>query len=301
MRRFSAIALGCALIGAQAAAAVPLTPAGNGHLVAPVFVNGKGTLPFVVDTGADGSYGYEWFARQQGLEKGEPMSVEGMTGAAMMTRYRIASISLDGRTIHDVEALGLPDRKDAEIEAGVIGNDLMDGALVAFDFPCRTITVTPKPVAIDSILNAPAEMVEGKPVPDGTQLAFTVRVNGVSGTAILDTGSRGTEINPIFAQEAGIEKGEKGDTLYGAAGRALDTHMATIERLSFGGHTVSNVSAKIAALPVFDSFGLGEQPAMIFGMNAMAGLRLLYDHEGRRFWFDRSRCEAQDPSISGGM
>lgn len=290
MRRFTAIALGCALLGAQAASTVPLTPAGNGHLVAPVFVNGKGTLPFVIDTGADGSYVYEWFARQQGLTKGEPMRVKGMTGAAMMNRYRIESLSVDGRTIRNVEALGLPDRKDAEIEAGVIGNDLMDGALVAFDFPCRTISVTPKPVAINTMLNAHAAMVEGKPVPDGTQLAFTVNVNGVRGTAILDTGSRGTEINPVFAQKAGIRLGGKGDALYGAAGHKFDTHAATIERLSFAGHTEQDVAVKVADLPIFVSLGLGDKPAMIFGMNAMASFRLLYDHERRRFWFDRSRC-----------
>lgn len=63
------------------------------------------------------------------------MKVEGITGAAMMNRYRLASLSLDGKTIRNVEALGLPDRKGAEIEAGVIGNDLMDGRSSHSTFP----------------------------------------------------------------------------------------------------------------------------------------------------------------------
>lgn len=150
--------------------------------------------------------------------------------------------------------------------------------------------MAPKPVAIDTMLNAPAAMVEGKPVPDGTQLAFRVTVNAVRETAILDTGSRGTEINPAFAQKAGIAFGGKGDELFGAAGHKFNTQAATIKRLSFAGHTEQDVAVKVADLPVFASFGLGDKPAMIFGMNAMAGYRLLYDHDGRRFWFDRSGC-----------
>jgi hypothetical protein len=28
------------------------------------------------------------------------------------------------------------------------------------------------------------------------------------------------------------------------------------------------------------------KPAMIFGINAMQGLRVIYDHQAKRFWFD---------------
>lgn len=45
MRPISAIAASCLLLSANAGSSVPLTPAGNGHLVVPAFVNGKGTVP----------------------------------------------------------------------------------------------------------------------------------------------------------------------------------------------------------------------------------------------------------------
>lgn len=102
MRPISAIVVSCVLLSAYAGSSVPLTPAGNGHLVVPAFVNGKGTVPFILDTGADGSHVYEWFAKQQGLKPGAPISVEGMTGAAMMPTYRLDSITVDGRTISGV-------------------------------------------------------------------------------------------------------------------------------------------------------------------------------------------------------
>ncbi len=294
MRPISATALSCVLLAAHASSTVPLTPAGNGHLVVPAFVNGKGTVPFILDTGADESLIYDWFARQQGLQPGKATSVEGMTGATMMPTYQLDSISVDGRTIRNLKVSGLPDRKDAEIAAGVAGNDLMDGSIATFDYSCRTVTLTPKPTSMRKLLTSKAVMIDGGTVIDGTQLTLPVTLNGVAGTAILDTGSRGTEINPLFARAAHLDTDGsafgRGETLYGAAASATETREGKVEAISFAGRTVKGLTVRIADLSVFGSFGMGDKPAMILGINAMRTLRLVYDHQAKRFWFDRSRC-----------
>lgn len=296
MRPFSAIAASCLLLGTPAGSSVPLTPAGNGHLVVPAFVNGKGTVPFILDTGADGSHVYEWFARQQSLKPGVPTSVEGMTGASMMPTYRLHSLSVDGRTIRNVEATGLPDRKDAEIAAGITGNDLMDGAIAIFDFPCRAVTLLPKPIPMRRILTKDAVLIQGGSVVDGTQLTLPVTVNGAAGIAVLDTGSRGTQVNPSFARAAHLEVNgssfSRGETLYGAASQATETREGRVKAVAFAGREVNDLTVRVVDLPVFKSFGFGEGPAMILGINAMMGQRLVYDHQAKRFWFDRSRCKA---------
>lgn len=87
MRAPLTVAVICVLTATYANSAVPLTPAGNGHLVVPAFVNGKGTLPFILDTGADGPSVYESFAKQQRLQAGKPESVTGMTGTTMSPTY----------------------------------------------------------------------------------------------------------------------------------------------------------------------------------------------------------------------
>ncbi|WP_156353000.1 MULTISPECIES: hypothetical protein [unclassified Sphingomonas] len=46
----------------------------------------------------------------------------------------------------------------------------------------------------------------------------------------------------------------------------------------------------MADLAAFKNWGLENKPAMIFGMNAMHGFRVVYGHQAKRFWFDRSRC-----------
>lgn len=296
MRPILAIVASCLLLSTHAGSSVPLTPAGNGHLVVPTFVNGKGTVPFILDTGADGSHVYEWFAKQQGLKPGAPISVEGMTGAAMMPTYRLDSISVDGRTIRGVDVTGLPDRKDAEIAAGVTGNDLMDGAIAIFDFPCRAVTLVPKPVSMRRILTTDAVMIQGGAVVDGTQLTLPVTVNGAAGVAVLDTGSRGTQINPAFARAAHLDVDgssfRRRETLYGAASDAMETSEGKVKQVAFAGRKVNGLTVRVADLPVFKSFGFGEGPAMILGINAMMGQRLVYDHQEKRFWFDRSSCKA---------
>lgn len=292
MRPISAIAASCLLLAAPAGSWVPLTPAGNGHLVVPAFVNGKGTVPFILDTGADGTHVYEWFARQQALKAGTPIRVVGMTGAATMPTYRLDSIAVDGRTIRDVDVTGLPDRKDAEIAAGVTGNDLMDGAVAIFDFPCRTVSLLAKPVAMRRILTRGAVMIRAGTVAEGTQLTLPVTVNGATGIAVLDTGSRGTQINTAFARAAHLAAAgfARGETLYGAAGEAMGTREGKVGTVSFAGRTIRDVTVRVADLSVFQSFGIGDGPAMILGINAMIGQRLVYDHQAGRFWFDRSRC-----------
>lgn len=301
MRPILAMAFPCALFSTCAGSSVPLTPAGNGHLVVPAFVNGKGTVAFVLDTGSDGSYIYQWFAKQQGLRSTSAVSVEGMTGAVMMPTYRLDSIAVDGRTIRDVEVSGLPDRQDAEIVAGVTGNDLMDGAVAIFDFRCHAVALLPKPVPMNRILSSRAVMIEGGTVLDGTQLTLPVTVNGVSGKAILDTGSRGTEINPLFARAAHLDIDgptfDRGETLYGAASTATETREGKVGKISFAGHTATGLTVRVADLSVFKSFGVGNEPAMILGVNAMRDLRLIYDHQAKRLWFDPA-SEPCRPSVS---
>lgn len=295
MRPISAFAVSCVMLAAQASSTVPLTPAGNGHLVVPAYVNGKGTVPFILDTGADGSHVYDWFAKQQGLRPGKAMTVEGMTGASSMLTYRLDSIAIDGRTIRNVEVTGLPDRKDAAITAGVTGNDLMDGSIATFDYPCRTVTLTPKPASMGRMLTSAAVMIDGGTVLEGTQLTFPVTMNGVTGTAILDTGSRGTQINRLFARSAGLDVDGvgfgRGETLYGAASSATETREGKVDAISFAGRTVKGLTVRVADLSVFKSWGVDNKPAMIFGINAMRDLRVVYDHQAKRFWFDRSRCK----------
>jgi Aspartyl protease len=273
---------------------VPLTPAGDGHDTVPAFVNGRGPFAFILDTGADGSALYQWFADKEHLKKGKVRDVDGQTGSVSSATYSLKSLSVDGRTIHNVVADGLPNRHDAGVQAGVAGNDLMDGAIVTFDFPCRTVEIRPKPIDVRSLVPSESVMVQGGSVPDGTQLTLPVTVGGVEATAYLDTGSRDTRISPSFAAAAHIDPSSPAfrdaDLIFGIKSKGTVSRIGPIGSVQFAGMSVAQAQARIIDLPVFGTFRPGGPPAMILGMDLMQGYRLVYDHEAKRFWFTPSSC-----------
>jgi hypothetical protein len=279
-------------------AAVPFTPAGDGHDTIPAFVNGKGPFAFILDTGADGSSLYQWFAEKEHLTKGKVRDVYGQTGSVSSPTYFLKTLSVDGHVIHNIVADGLPNRHDAGVQAGVAGNDLMDGTIAIFDFPCHTVEIHPKPVDLHAVVPSDSITVRGGSVPDATQLTLPVTVGGVKGTAYLDTGSRDTRISPSFAAAAHIDPASAAfrdsDPVYGANSKAMTSRKGPIGTVSFAGISVAHAEARVMDLPVFQTFGVGDGPAMILGMDLMQGHRLVYDHEEKRFWFTHSACNRND-------
>jgi hypothetical protein len=275
-------------------AAVPFTPAGEGHDTIPAFVNGKGPFAFILDTGADGSALYQWFAEKEHLPKGKVRDVYGQTGSVSSPTYSLKTLSVDGHAIHNIVADGLPNRHDAGVQAGVAGNDLMDGTIAIFDFPCRTVDIRPKPVDVHAIVPRDSVLVQGGSVPDGTQLTLPVTVGGVESTAYLDTGSRDTRISPSFAAAAHIDPSSPAfrdaDLIFGFKSKGTVSRIGPIGSVQFAGITVTHAEARVIDLPVFGTFRPGGPPAMILGMDLMQGHRLVYDHEAKRFWFTPSLC-----------
>ena len=290
-----AISFGQRFGGAQAA--VPFTPAGDGHDTIPAFVNGKGPFAFILDTGADGSSLYQWFAEKERLPKGKVRDVYGQTGSVSSPTYSLKTLSVDGRAIHNIVADGLPNRHDAGRQAGVAGNDLMDGTITIFDFPCRTVEIRPKPVDVHAIVPSDSVVVQGGSVTDGTQLTLPVTVGSVGGTAYLDTGSRDTRISPSFAAAAHIDPSSPAfrdaDLIFGFKSKGTASRIGPIGTVQFAGITLTHAEARVMDLPVFGTFRPGGPPAMILGMDLMQGYRIVYDHEAKRFWFTPSLCNRQ--------
>jgi hypothetical protein len=100
--------------------------------------------------------------------------------ATQVQTYELKSIALDGRSLRNVAADELPNRHDAGKQAGVLGNDLMDGAIAIFDFPCATVKLLPKPVNMREVLGGDLAPVQAGSVREGTQLTLPVTLNGVT-------------------------------------------------------------------------------------------------------------------------
>lgn len=284
-----------ALAGPPPAHRVPLASAGDGHDTVPAYVDGKGPYPFILDTGADQSAVYPWFVDRASLRKvaGKDQDLSGQTGSARVSTYALRTVTLAGVAARGVEAYGLPARRDSGREAGVLGNDLMDRAIVAFDFPCRVVELRPRAAGVTS-LTGPGHAPSVAGIDKGTTLlTLPVTINGAAGIAILDTGSRWTRLTPGFAKAAGLDTSSAAfhdaDPFYGTSGHAITPRIGPIGRLAIGGHILSGVTAQVVALPVLAQ-DFGDRPAMLLGADILGRFRFVYDHAGRRVWFLPSRC-----------
>ena len=281
-------------------ATVALSPAADGHMTVPAFVNGQGPFPFILDTGADNTAIYQRFSIKQRLTVGKIRDVDGQTGIVSSPTLLLKSLSIDGHAIHRIVADSLPDRRDAGKEAGVAGNDLMDGTIAVFDFPCSTVELRPKPVDIAQLVSSNSLEVQGGIVPDGTLLTLAVTMAGVESLAYLDTGSRDTRLSPSFAAAAHVDTASRafrdGDAIFGVGSKGKPSRIGPVGPLHFAGMTITQVQARVIDLPLFATFSPGNQrPAMILGMDILQTYRLVYDHEAKRFWFTPSRCNPTSP------
>ena len=295
MLRLLMLAIIAVSVSATAASsAVPLRPAAAVHLVVPAYINGKGPFPVILDTGADNSVVYQWFAKKEGFKAGKMEDVGGMTGSRMMPIYKLDSVAVDGRMIRNAKADGMPNRHDVEIEVGAVGNDLMDGTVTVFDFPCKKVEIFAEPVNMQRLLTPGAHRIHAAGVRDGTQLAFPVQVNGARGIAVLDTGSSDTRINSAFVRAAGIDPSSvtfrDAEPIFGVSSHATPSKKGPIGTVTFGGIEVRGAEARLIDLPVFPSWGFGNGPAMIVGLDLLQGRRLIYDHKAKTIWFDVSTC-----------
>jgi predicted aspartyl protease len=294
MRGFGFSVICSVLLAAHVEAEVPLTKDTTRHVTVPAFVNGKGPFPFVLDTGADGSAVYAWFAKANGLPKSTSRQLSGATGSVPMTGSRVSELRIDGHAISNVDADTIPDRPDRATIAGVAGVDVMMGRLAVIDFGCGTFALGPirNP---GKIAGADAQLVNAGSIPDGKQLTLPVTVNGVAGVAMLDSGSRASIVSTAFARAAGVDfqSFRHSQPTRGAVGSAVTAIVGSIGTVCFAGVTRKNVVARVADLPALKGTGVAGNRAMILGLELMEGTRLTIDYSARRFWFAKSSCESR--------
>jgi hypothetical protein len=186
----------------------------------------------------------------------------------------------------------MPNRNDAGREAGVLGNDFMNGALVVFDFPCHHVAFYDR-VDAGKVAGAGARPVLAGIDPGSTLLTLPVTVNSYTGIAALDIGSRNTRLMPSFARAAGIDATSSqfhdAAAIYGANSKKMIPRNGPIGTVRVGGIQIGNVEAQIIDLPALEEDFKGK-PAMLLGADLLGRYRLLYDHRARRIWIRPSQC-----------
>jgi predicted aspartyl protease len=268
-----------------AAAEVPITIAPTGHALVSVAIEGRGAVPMVFDTGAEGSALYAATAAAWSLPAaGAPAQLVGQTGTAEVGLVRLPAATLDGVTVEGIDAALLPPRADGQVLNGIVGLDLFGGKVLDFDLPRRRLAL------LDSarVLTARTVAVGGQRVA-GNLLAVPIFAGKVMATAVIDTGARKTRINWKFAQALGLSEASegfaKGEVIRGATNVPVPTLAGTLPVVTLGGVTLRDAPVLVADLPVFALFGVSDRPAVILGLDWLERARMVIDFPNDRVWF----------------
>ncbi|WP_188657752.1 aspartyl protease family protein [Sphingomonas metalli] len=279
-----------ALLSATATgSAAPLTIAASGHPVAPVSVDEGRPAAFIIDTGAEGSAVYRWFAESRHLPEAGEERLDGQTGAATLPMRQVQTMAIDrarSRPLQLVELADQPDRRDI---AGVLGLDVMRGSLVEFDFAHRRVLFHEHAMA-GRLRRSLGKPIHATKVTGGL-LAIPVVLNGTAGMAVIDTGARESRANEAFAARASLAPLDVPlRAIRGANDKAAQLRTAQVRTMRLSNQNLGATTIKVADLSIFETFGWADSPAMLLGFDHLRRFRLVVDADRGEIWLARPRC-----------
>ncbi|MEL7394339.1 MAG: retropepsin-like aspartic protease [Pseudomonadota bacterium] len=134
-----------------------------------------------------------------------------------------------------------------------------------------------------------------------------VKVNGVRGKALIDTGADVSFANPIFAQKARATMSVE-DTQR-MRGSDLTNQIASVyvfRKFEFGRNQVERFKFPVLNTDLFDHLGFADEPMMVIGMDLLQHMRLQVDRDRQRLTFivprsskRRERIRTIDHSFAG--
>jgi clan AA aspartic protease (TIGR02281 family) len=249
--------------------------AADGRLSIEVMIEGRGPWPFILDTGASHTAIAQPLAVAFGFEpSGVLHDVQTLTEEIRAERIRLAEVRAGGITSTQIDAVVVESPTDLELNFfGLLGNDMFAGQTVAIDVARARLTLDAQAPAHDD-----ARLYHDGNVPVGEINLYRIRRPV---RVLIDTGSASTIINSRLARRLRPDGPTLRFDVMGAtrlARREEDAQAVRIPRFRMGGVCGPGVVAVNADVDVFRAMGWAGEPAMILGMDALAGAVITMDH-----------------------
>lgn len=280
------------------------------RLTTAVLINGAGPYHFLVDTGAERTLIADDLAVRLGLPRGDKVMVEGIIRGEPTDLVNIASLQMGRLVCPRLEVPVLP-RSMLNVD-GYLGLDVLDQRRVVLDFRARTITVNKPQGFFSALFEHADEAVVHTMGRSGRLRATNCLVNGVRASAFIDTGAEVSIMNPALydalvrrAARRQVVHGPVG--IYGVTGGSMTGLDTNVDRIQLGELNLTYMTLVVAALDVFDVWGLKDEPALLFGMDCLrrfARVSIDYGRKELRFelagnWTPRILEAGLPPPLAG--
>jgi predicted aspartyl protease len=256
-----------------------------GRIVVPVLIDGKGPFRFLVDTGADGSLVSAALVSELGLVPNRIPNerVEGTTGTEQLPCVTIDSLSIGSIVKHD---LRMPVSRSPVMSGldGILGMAGFGAVRVVVDFRNNRVAVDRSSRGLPtSFLD-----IHARRSPGGL-LVIPARVGDIPVAAVIDTGATETLGNAAL-RKALLREAAAGaaDTqIYGVTRQVSRGGLAASPTIYLGPAAILGLRVVYSDIPIFKTWHLDSQPALIIGMNALGVVNaLVLDYPHSRVYLE---------------
>lgn len=281
------VALTLAYPGSASASNCIVIEAGDGGSpIVKASVNGEGPFDFVLDTASSGSTLDQPHIDQLRLPRdAQTEQAQGMGGPLDVRLYRVETFSIGPQTVSALTVPSIPAPAfDSHAVAGLAGVDIFGTSLAVWRSKdrCVAIETSGAPPAGERWSSIPAQWIQP------WKIMLPLRIDGVDGWGLLDTGAQHTTLNPVFADLLGLTAASgrtaAAGSIYGLDGRELPVVAGAVGDARIGTWTFEGRTVKVGALPVFDRLGAANAPLAIIGMDWLAGRDFAVDYGAHLVW-----------------
>lgn len=243
-----------------------------------VTINGQ-EAPALLDTGATIALINDELLAQGSWDEQTPETrVLGIGGNRLFPVTRLPTITAGAQTYYNLR-VAVNTRDVFPVEQNILPTSMFRTSIVDFDFPKRRV-----------------DLYDGYPkfVPGAHRSAISyiyregliyipVRINGVRGRALIDTGASVSFVNPLYAELAqGRVRIDPEQDIQGSDLKRNPVQMYNFRNLRFGDNQIHKFGVPVFETEMFNDLGFGHEPMMVMGMDLLGNFRLQIDQKRRR-------------------
>jgi hypothetical protein len=264
-----------------------------GQIIVDAFVNGKGPLPFLIDTG-----GHDIVTMDAARTLGIPMHGAGSSGGggagrsaeryARLATFAVGPAHLRSQTVEVLDMRGFTDRTPHASLAGIIGLEFFERYRVTLDFDRQLVRIESPAEAKPHL---PAERLWFE---DDMPLAYA-SVDRARGLFGLDTGNSGETVlfEAFLRNHHLLDKYRTGGNITSSGtGGVVHSRLHVVRALTFGPKTFRNVLADFITGQSTGSFASWSQAGNI-GYDVLARYNPTFDYRSSSIFLAPSKRPPQ--------
>lgn len=242
----------------------------QGRIVLPVMLNDQGPFYFLLDTGATHSVLSRDAATRLALVANDNamVAVRGVNGLRRAPTTMVDTLQAGSLVFHSVRMPVLTAAVLSDVD-GILGMDNLGDMKVTADFNHDQVRISDSK---GRLRTKPRSVVEFVTLSHRL-IVVRAYIGGINVRAVVDTGGAHTLGNAallreLLRQSGGRLKGFRTE-IVDATDTVQPAMQVQVPRIRMGGTSIEKLPVAFGRFPVFDKWGINDQPALLVGMDAL--------------------------------